>query len=171
MSATEPLAIIGAITGPIGAVLGWIAFWRDAPRVFVEFQWDMTGFGSAASIAAGKPVAVARIANIGRRPIYVNLVHIEPQYVGDSHILFGGGISGQQLAEGTAPWTVWIEQAGLEGLGATWWRVRVSVVDTGGRIYRSRWPTKRPSFASEEAPPLALVLNTFLNWLANILPR
>ena len=168
---TSTLAVVGAVTGPIGAVLGWITFWRDRPRLKVELIWDQLPFGNT-GFAPGTSLAYVRIANIGRRPIYFSHVHIEPQEVGGAHTLLTSGIKGQSLAEGSEPHVVPVKQQGLDDLfAANWWRVRAAVIDSSGQIYRSRWVVRKPSFATEEAPPLALVLARLSNWLADHLPR
>lgn len=153
-------AIWGAVTGTMGLAVALLVFFRDAPRVVVTMNWDMSGYGH---MAGGGAVVLIAIANVGRRAIYLSHAHI-PYLEGGGAFLFDNGIAGVTLAEGTGPHIVWAYQAGLEaGFADQWWRARAQVVDVTGRSYRSRWPTKRPSFGSGEPPPVAPLIAGLLN--------
>jgi hypothetical protein len=158
-------ALIGAVTGPVGLTIALMVYFRDRARVTVLLSWDMKQTESSDDIA------VVRISNIGRRPIYLSHAHIRLPKGADanvSHLVFPDNIQGVTLLEGSAPHLLVLNQRQLqmEKYAKIWWRLRATVIDAAGKHYHSDWPLERPSWASSsQAPKLAIYWNRFRNWV------
>jgi hypothetical protein len=156
-------ALWGAITGTAGLSVALLVYCRDAPRVVVTLQWDMTA--SNPHLGPG-PFVVVAVGNVGRRAIFLSHAHIQRPFRGQGAWLFADGIAGVTLAEGAAGHVVRATQAeAAERFAEDWWRARAVVVDIAGRAYRSRWLLERPSFGVGEPPPGAVAMARFLNFL------
>lgn len=162
---SEGLAVFGAITGGLALAISFLVYLRDSPRVVVRLLCDMEGFGDRLPL----PHLVLLVTNVGRRPIYLSRMHIPSPVSGGDMIIFKETTESVTLNEGAPPQVAAIYQSGLEDTWAAthWWRMRARVWDASGRAYRSRWLTEKPSFATAEAPPGALVVAAFLNWLSD----
>jgi hypothetical protein len=164
-------ALIGAVTGPVGLAIALMVYFRDRARISVFLAWDMK------QAECSDDIAVVRISNIGRRPIYLSHAHIRiPKGViaNISHIVFPDNIQGVTLAEGSAPHVLVLNQRQLqmEKWPRIWWRLRVTVIDAAGKHYHSDWPVERPSWAlSSQVPRLAIYWNRFRNWVRKCMLR
>jgi hypothetical protein len=154
------LPIVGALTGSLSLLVSFLVYLRDAPRVRVVLRCDLSSLDEF-----GKLFCVLTVFNAGRRSIYLQQAHIPPLVKGGKVIIFKATAEAIQLAEGSQPYRSQIDQADIAQSGAArfWWRMRVKVWDAAGRAYHSRWLIDKPSFASEDAPPVALLVSRMLN--------
>ena len=116
MTDLQPLAWIGAITGPLGVFLGCMAFVRDAPRLKVDVVWDNQPVFVRDDGVAFQSAAILfkiSIANIGRRPIYVSHLHIGSLVNPNEAYVFTQHLSGTVLTEGSKPYEVLTSQSDL----------------------------------------------------------
>lgn len=154
-----------AFTGTAGLIVALLVFFRDTPRVVVGMSWNMDPLDGR----SGGPFLVIAIANVGRRAIYLSHAHIKWPTRGQGAWLSMDSIEGVTLAEGAPPHRLLHQQSSIEArVGREWWRIRATVVDVAGRAYRSRWPTIRPPFATQDPPPGALLVAHLLNGLDTI---
>lgn len=171
MDINDTVALIGAITGPIGLVVALLVYFKDRPVVKVTMKWDMLSLGDATT--SEKKFCCVTIYNIGRRPIYLSHVHIKIPRKGAGDILFTGGISGVTLPEGAPPHLVYADQSQQEirRHGNVWWRLRATVIDAAGKYYHSDWPTRAPQWAENTKPFFgALMWNKMRNLINRKLP-
>ena len=168
MTLTDIVALVGAVTGPMGLLIAVLVYFRDRAAVLVSMQWDMESFG-ATGLDPKKTYVAVNIGNIGRRPIYVSHVHVA--FPNGKLGLFTSGLKGITLKEGDPPHLVQANQADMHRHASIWWHLRATVIDAAGRHYHSDWPTKAPSWATSVVPPRgALACTLFRNWLRRRLP-
>ena len=160
---TLGIALWGATTGTLGLALSLLLFLRDGPRVQITLHLTE-------EFAAPGSDGCVNIVNVGRRPIFLTHIFMRPQRRGGNTIIFNTNGGGVTLREGAEPMSVPIRHEVFVDAGA-WWKIRVEVLDITGRPYKSLRLTERPSFTSEEAPPLALVLSRALNALSVLRSR
>ena len=144
--------LVGVIAGTAGLVLGVLNYLRDKPIISVELQWDMTAM-NVPGYSSNTPLAVIRITNSGRRPIYVSHVAIKlPKGYEGSHLLVMEGIEGKKLEEGASPLTLPMTQEGLEQYSKDWKKLRAQVSDSTGKVWFSKktWRGKPPSWVISE---------------------
>lgn len=164
-------ALVGAVTGPIGLTIALMVYFRDRARVAVSLSWDMNQTGNPDDIA------IVRISNIGRRPIYLSHAHIRLPRGADanvSNLVFPDNIRGVTLAEGSAPHLVVLNQRQLEmeKYAKIWWRLRATVIDAAGKHYHSEWPSKPSSWGGvNQIPKSAYYWNRLRNWVRKMLLR
>jgi hypothetical protein len=93
MKATEVAlvtGIIGALLGTAGFVIAILAFLRDRLELRVTLQWDMAMVGNPE-----RKIGVVRVANVGRRPVYVGSVSLElPKGYSNTHPVLSASGSG-----------------------------------------------------------------------------
>lgn len=156
----DALPIIGATTGGLSLGVSLLLYLRDAPRVTVYLRFDMSSLNDA-----GKLFAILTVFNAGRRAIYLERAHIPPLVKGGETIIFRATMEPILLSEGSQPYRSQIDQADIVEHGGHlhWWRIRVKVWDAAQRAYFSRWLIEKPSFATTDAPPGALLVARFLN--------
>ena len=147
MKATEIVslvtAIVGAMLGTAGFVISVLAFLRDRPRLKVCLQWDMAEIGNPTN-----KIGVVRVANIGRRAVYISAVALElPKGSEHTHLVLNDSLRGNRLEEGGAEATFPVKYDGLSKYKAKWNRIRAMAEDTAGKKYYSAYPDKKPSWA------------------------
>lgn len=141
---TEAIALIGAVTGVAGTVLGIVNYLRDKPKIVVNLQWDCASLNSP-RYDPKKLWGIASVSNVGRRPIYIRVANLElPRGYNDTHLVINEGIAGTKLTEGDAPATYVICQDGMEKYKKDWNHIRAAVFDTAGKAYRSKTTKGRP---------------------------
>src|SRR5712691_3992014 len=87
-------AILGMGLGTAGFVMGLLSYLRDRPKVEVFLKWDM------ADSVTHQKMGIVRVTNIGRRPIYISLVALEPPKGFDVHLVLKQSLRGSKLSEG-----------------------------------------------------------------------
>ena len=145
--------VIGVTLGFCGFVLGLLNHYRDRAKVKVTLQWDMSVAGNPES-DSNKKLGVIRVANIGRRPIYVSHVALKiPKGYPVTHLAIREGIRGKKLSEGDEPLLYTVTQEDMEQYAADWRRIRAQVSDTTGREWTSeKLPsTRKPSWAKVDS--------------------
>jgi len=65
MDLSDTVALIGAVTGPLGLLLGLLVYFRDRAVVQVSLQWDLELYGPSSKPDAA--IYMITIRNIGRR--------------------------------------------------------------------------------------------------------
>jgi hypothetical protein len=146
--ATMVTAIIGAITGVSGLVLGILNYNRDKPNIQITLSWDMSSYGFASVIYDEKKLwGVISITNISRRPIFFSHLHLE---VPDTSkcLLISAGVAGEKLLEGDPPKTYPVTQEGLEEYADHWNKIRAVAIDSTGKKYYSLPAKQKPSWAN-----------------------
>lgn len=102
---TDVLAVVGALVGTAGFVLGILNYLRDAPKVRVTLLWDMK-FSGDRRYDVNKNYCLVRVTNTGRRPIYVSHASLKlPKGYPHTHLVLGEALQGNKLAEGDPPKT------------------------------------------------------------------
>lgn len=138
LSLNDIATIIGLIAGVSGLAIGVLNYMRDNPRVLIELQWDMLSYGFT-EFDEDEFVGVIRIANTGRRPIYVSHVALRlPKGYEETHLVLKDGLVGQKLQEGDQPLTYPVSQKGLEEYEAKWRDVIAQVSDSTGKVWCSK---------------------------------
>src|ERR1700754_3337432 len=99
--------IVSLVTGILGSLLGAVAlgvsimtYLRDKPKLRVTLKWDMT------ENLRGTKVGLVRVANVGRRPVFLSIValEIDPKTKHrHSHLILNDSIAGTKLSEGDKP--------------------------------------------------------------------
>jgi hypothetical protein len=142
--------VLGLVFGVVGTTLGVLNYLRDRSKVVLELQWDM-------SITPGteydhtKLWGLIRIANTGRRPIYVSHVALRvPDGFDHSHLVISEGITGVTLKEGDPAKVYVVSQEGLEKYKDRWRQVVAQINDVSGKTWSSKRgkPEKVPSWAA-----------------------
>lgn len=144
------LGIVSLVFGVVGTTLGVLSFLRDRATIVVELQWDMsvtpgTGYDHT------KKWGLIKIANVGRRPIYVSHVALRlPRDADYSYIVIADGIAGTTLKEGDPAKVHLVDQSELGRYKNHWRDMVAQVSDISGREWRSRKlpKDKRPSWAA-----------------------
>jgi hypothetical protein len=142
--------ILGLIFGVIGTTLGVLNYLRDRPDVIVELQWDMS-VTPGSGYDHTKLWGIIRVANAGRRPIYVSHVALRlPKGFDHTHLVISGGITGVTLKEGDSAAVHLVTQDGLSPYKEHWRSIVAQVNDVSGKTWRSRRikAAKVPSWAA-----------------------
>jgi hypothetical protein len=95
MTITQLMSLLGLIFGVVGTVLGVLNYLRDRADVRVTLQWDMA-VTPGGKYDHRKQWGIIRVANVGRRPIFVSHVAIRvPKGFEHSHLVVSviGGVS------------------------------------------------------------------------------
>lgn len=148
---TEVTALVGAVIGTAGFVLGIVNYLRDRPEVRVTLDWDMAVTDNP-RYDPNKRWCVVTAANVGRRPIYISRASLKlPKGYDRRYLLIYAGLVGQRLAEGDPPASYVVGQDGLEQYGKDWPKIRAVVFDTAAKEYRSPRPdrSKPPSWGKK----------------------
>ena len=147
---TELLAVTGALVGTAGLVLGILNFLRDRPKISVNLAWDMKSSGGA-RYDPDKWYAAVRVANTGRRPIYISHASLRlPKGYAHTELLLSKGLAGSKLAEGDPPKAYMAVQDDMAQYAKDWRKIRAVVRDSAGVEYISPRPhkkTKVPTWA------------------------
>jgi len=137
-SLTDIAELSGLGFGLAGFILGVLNFRRDNPRVVVELQWDLS-VTPGTQYDSNKLWGVVRVANVGRRPIYISHAALKlPEGYGHSHLILMEGVAGRKLAEGDAPQVFMVSQDELEQYAAKWHDIRAQVSDSAGKVWYSQ---------------------------------
>ncbi len=149
MTITDVAAILGAIFGTAGLVLGILNYLRDRPEVLVKLYWDMSVTDNP-KYDPKKKWCLVTVTNCGRRPIYISHASLKlPKGYKATHLLIQEAIRGQRLGEGDPPASYVVSQDGMEDYKKDWHKIRAAVTDTAGKEYLSKVDkSKRPSWAS-----------------------
>lgn len=153
---SDIIAILGFTSGLAGLTLSILNYLRDRSKIIMRLSWDMT-ISNNPSYDPKKSWGWVTVTNTGRRTVYVSHAYIPvpKEYrvgslAGVSKWLLADTIRGAKIAEGDQPYSFPVDQSGLSGLGKVWRDVRVEIIDSTGR----KWKTKRlnrkekPSWAS-----------------------
>ena len=125
--------VIGLVTGVSGFTLGLLNYLRDKPSVKVELSWEMT------TTDTQEKVGVIRVANVGRRPIFLSHVALKiPKGYGESYLILRDSINGQKLSEGDAPLSFPVTYDRMEKYSKDWRNILAQVNDSAGKIYLSK---------------------------------
>jgi hypothetical protein len=137
--------LTGVVLGTLGSALGVLNYLRDRARVTVTLSWDMTVTNNP-TYDPGKPWGLVRVANVGRRPVYVShaSLRLPP---GSKHrvLLLSDSVAGEKLAEGDPPKAYVVNQSDLGQYTQEWKKVYVEISDSTGRSWRSKhqkWQAK-----------------------------
>ena len=173
MTLTEWAALVGAITGPLGLMVGVLVYFRDRARVVVDVTWGMKAFGPG-PYDPNKEYGCVTVVNIGRRPIFLSHVHLllPEKAAGEfNHFVLSEGIQGRTFAEGDEPAKYWIDQSLLAEYSPLWHKMRAAAIGSAGRNHKSDWLISKPPWA-EDAPdyPAAVFWNKVRNRLRRLLP-
>ncbi len=151
MTATEAASLLGLTFGVVGTVLGVLNYLRDRAKVVVTLQWDMS-VTPGDRYDANKRWGIIRVANVGRRPIFVSHVAIRvPKGFSHSHLVVNEGIGGVKLTEGDPIQTFVVSQDGLNVYASRWAELVAQVTDASGREWKSKPVAKDsvPSWAKQ----------------------
>jgi len=140
----EVSKIINAITVVIGLGLAILNFLRDKPKIKIDLQWDLKSF-NAELYDPSKLWGVVSVTNIGRRPIFVSHLELEPRISGTCYYL-PESISGTKLLEGDPPKKYIISQEGVEQYSSCWRKMRVAMTDGAGKKHYSKPVKNKPSW-------------------------
>ena len=100
MTITQLTGLLGLIFGLVGTILGILNYLRDRADVTVTLQWDMA-VTPGGEYDARQKWGIIRVANVGRRSIFISHVAIRvPKGFAHSHLVASEGISGVKLAAG-----------------------------------------------------------------------
>lgn len=146
LSLTQILALLGAITGIIGCVLGVLNYLRDRAKIIVHLVWDMKPFGHT-NFDMNKLYGCITVTNVGRRSVFISHVAIKFPKKNEYGLIFEG-LAGEKLVEGDPPKRYPVEQDGLEEYSKDWRKIRAQVTDSAGKLYYSKTTSKCPSWAS-----------------------
>jgi hypothetical protein len=146
----EVTALAGALLGSFGSVLGVLNHLRDRAEVTVTLQWDMAVVGNPV-YDASKKWGLVKVANVGRRPVYVSHASLRLP-AGSKHqvLLLRDAIGGEKLAEGDPPKAYVVDQTDLGSYTKEWKKVYAEISDSTGKSWRSKhqkWQTE-PSWVS-----------------------
>jgi hypothetical protein len=131
--------VIALVTGVSGFTLGLLNYLRDKPSVKVELSWEMT------TTDTQEMVGVIRVANIGRRPIFLSHVALKiPKGYGESYLILKDGINGQKLSEGDAPLSYLVTYDKMEKYSKVWHKLLAQVSDSAGKTYLSKKASVEP---------------------------
>ncbi len=149
MTITQLTGLLGLIFGIVGTVLGVLNYLRERANVQVTLQWDLA-VTPGGKYDPNKRWGLIRVANVGRRPIFVSHVAIRlPKAFEHSHILVNEGIAGVKLGEGDPVQAFVVSQDGLERYASCWTKLVAQVTDASGQEWTSK-PAPRdqvPSWA------------------------
>jgi hypothetical protein len=147
MELRDVVSVVGLIFGVAGSVLGVLNYLRDRHQVEVSLRWDMdvtpqSGYDHT------KKWGMIVVTNVGRRPTYVSHVALKlPKNHEHTYLLICDGILGKKLSEGDPSEVFVIDQDGLEKYSDDWNKVVAQVSDSSGKVWLSKSPTKKPSWA------------------------
>ncbi len=159
---TATVAILGAVTGTVGLVLGVANFLRDRPDIRVTLRVGRRVFNHP-EYDPEKSYAIVTVANAGRRPVYLRSVSLwmpgEPWF-----LLHDSLRNPDTFPEGGPPKDYFAEQDLIIGMTDRWAGIRAVVEDATGKQYVSRSIAERPAAGDDlgwlkpvaSAPPLAL---------------
>lgn len=125
-------ALLGMAFGTAGFVMGLMGYLRDSPRVKVFLKWDMV------DPATSQKIGIVRITNVGRRPIYISAVALEPPKGVATHLVLEESLQGTKLSEGDAPLTFVVSYEKLPQFSKKWHKIRAYAEDSAGCKYFSR---------------------------------
>lgn len=130
---SDVAAILGMVLGTAGFIMAFLNYLRDRPKVKVTLKWDMK------EPRGGQIAGVVRVANLGRRPVFISIVALQvPDGFKYSHLVLKESIPGQKLSEGDAPAGFLANYDGLKQYAAKWRDVRGYAEDSAGGKYLSK---------------------------------
>jgi hypothetical protein len=145
-------SILGITFGAVSLAVSLLNYLRDRSKLEVRLQWDME-VTSNPVYDPSKKWGLVTVTNVGRRPVYVNIVAVKmPRGAGSPFLLLRDSLSGQKLSEGDQPYVQVVNQAQLVSYAAQWKKMRAIATDSTGREYKSRLVRRMPSWAAPEHP-------------------
>jgi len=147
LTLTDVTAILGALLGTAGFVLGILNYLRDRPRVAVLLQWNVLAVSDVRATDSSEECGLITVTNLGRRPVFISHVCLRlPKHCTDRLLLLRNSISGQRLSEGDSPATFVVPHEVLDKYSTHLEHIRAQVSDSTGRVYLSKRATaKMPS--------------------------
>lgn len=137
---TGVTAVLGAVFGTAGVVLGLMNYLRDRPRIKIFLQWNMQ------MIPASKAEAncgMVTVTNTGRRTVYISHVCLVlPKTHKNRVLLLMDSVPGKKLSEGDPPAVFIIKQDIQNEYSQELKRIRAQVQDSTGQIYSSKYSKK-----------------------------
>ncbi len=152
MTLQEAAALTGVVLGTFGSVLGVLNYLRDRSKVTVTLQWDMAVTNNP-TYDPRKKWGLVRVANVGRRPVYVSHASLRLPPGSKHHVLLlSDSVAGEKLGEGDPPRAYVVDQSDLGKYTQEWKKVYAEISDSTGRSWRSKhqkWQP-RPSWVTED---------------------
>jgi len=138
-------AILGMILGSAGFAVSWMNYLRDRPKIKLTLNWDMT------ETVSRQKYGLAKVTNIGRRPVFISVVAIElPKGFTHSHLILNASMAGTKSSEGDKPIAHIINYTDLAQYAGQWRKIRAYAEDSTGKKYFSKFPAQgspKPSWA------------------------
>jgi hypothetical protein len=140
MTLSTVAALLGMILGTAGLSISLMNYLRDRPRILLTLKWDMT------ETQTGQLFGLAKVANVGRRPVFISVVALElPKGFEHSHLILNTSIAGIRLSEGDKPIAHMINYTDLAQYSSQWQKIRAYAEDSTGKRYFSEYPAKHSS--------------------------
>lgn len=150
MELRDVVSVVGLVFGVAGSVLGVLNYLRDRHKVEVSLQWDMS-VTPQSGYDQTKKWGMIVVTNVGRRPTYVSHLALKlPKNHEHTHLLIREGILGKKISEGDPSEVFVIDQDDLEKYSDDWNKVVAQVCDSSGKVWFSKKPTKKPSWAASK---------------------
>lgn len=147
-------AIVSICLSSAAFAVSLLNYLRDRVKVTVSLQWDMEVTGNQHIYDHRKKWGTIRVANIGRRPVFITMVALQFPRKGllfwKSPAKFGvffESVAGTKLLEGDAPFMQVASQDELSKYAEDWRDVIAIAYDSTGREYTSKRVKKKPSWA------------------------
>jgi hypothetical protein len=135
--------ILGSLLGATAIVISVLNYRRDKPQLKVTLKWDMTELGTQ------RMMGLVKVANIGRRPVYLSVVALEigghQKY---SHLILSDSVKGKRLDEGDKPEGFMVNYDQMDQYKEVWDKIRAVAEDSTGKSYYSEYPKDKPSWAN-----------------------
>jgi hypothetical protein len=155
---TEVTALIGAITGSLGLLLGILTYFRDRSLLIVTVDLDMR-VHNAPQYNSELSHIVIYVSNAGRRPEYVTLVGVLfPD--GRNAIVNDVFHNPNEVVEGGPPRQYMSEQRLLQDFDDLWPGTLFFVRTASGRQYRAPFLRVGPKSGKK--------INWFLRWMMRL---
>ncbi|HEY5331601.1 MAG TPA: hypothetical protein VIJ79_17110 [Acidobacteriaceae bacterium] len=137
-------SVLGMILGTAGLSISLSNYLRDRPKIRVTLKWDMT------DAQTGQMFGLAKVTNVGRRPVFISVVALElPKGFARSDLILDTSMAGTKLSEGDKPIAHIINQTDLAQYSVQWQKIRAYAEDSTNRSYFSKPPkknSKKPSW-------------------------
>jgi hypothetical protein len=142
------LSLVGTLTGITGTVLGILNHMRDRPTATVTLQWDMTVTDGTRD--PSKLWGLVRVTNTGRRSLHLSAVALQlPKGCRERpFLLLKDSMQGYTLHEASKPAGFTVDQDQMKEYASLWNKIRAYAESSTGKVYRSKCPRQRPSWAA-----------------------
>ena len=138
MSLSDIASLFAIIFGLIGAILGYLSYFRDKPKIVVTLQWDMKIL-NIPKYDPNKYWGIVTITIIRRRPVFIqgSVLKLPKKY--DSVLmLFDSPVGSKKLEDGDPPLHYIIDQSQLEQYSKDWKKIKAEVKISTGKIFSSK---------------------------------